>query len=134
MGEGSACAVRSANLIRAAHFDEVAQLSALDEPDGTLIRETTERLAGGASGDTGTAGERVDRKTDARLSFEEGVAEEMGVDSAIDMVEAKGGDENVFKLLPEECTVELFVVHGGVQEAGRHTEPKKRRGKPGATR
>jgi hypothetical protein len=39
------------------------------------------------------------------------VAKEKRVDGAVDVGEAKAGDENVFELFPEKCGVEIFVGH-----------------------
>lgn len=114
LGRGSAHPVWSANLIGARHFDVVTEAGALEQADGALVGEATEYLAGGTVADASTASKRVDGETEARLAFDEGVTKKVGVDGALDMREAKSGNEMIFELLPEKCGVEWFVVHGGV--------------------
>jgi len=36
----------------------------------------------------------------------------MGVDHALDKIEAQTGDEDVFELFPDESSVGFFVFHG----------------------
>ena len=89
----------------------MAGSGAVDEAEGAFVHEAMEGEADGGVREAGAGGEPGDGKADARLAFEKGVAEEMGVDGAIDVVEAESGDENVLELLPEKCAVEWFVVH-----------------------
>lgn len=90
----------------------MAVSGALEQTKYAFGDETTNRAAGGRSGEADSAGKPVHGNAEARLTFEEGVAQKKRVDGAIDMGEAKGGSENVFQVFPENCGVEFFAVHG----------------------
>lgn len=109
---------RGANQVRVKDFDQVTVPGALDQTDDALGDKATDGAARGGGGEEGSAGKPVDGETEARLAFKKRVADEVRVDGALDDGEAKAGNENVFKLLPEKQGIEFLVVHGGVLMAG----------------
>lgn len=85
---------------------------AFDQTQDAFGDEATNRAASGSSGKAHGAGEPVHGDAEARATFEECVAEEKRVDGAVGVAEAKGRDENVFEVFPEDGGVEFFVGHG----------------------
>jgi len=94
------------------HFDEVAVTIALNEAQSAQCQEAAEGFAGRAGGEADAAGEPPNGKVEAGFSFEAGVAQEIGIDRAVEYGQAQPGDERVFHLLPDFGGIEGgFVFH-----------------------
>jgi len=117
-GIARACATREGgwfaagrNLGGQEHFDEVAVTIALNQAQSAQYQEAAEGLASRSGGEADAASEPSNRKVEAGFSFEAGVAQEIGIDRAVEHGEAELRDENVFHLLPDFCSVGCFVFH-----------------------
>jgi hypothetical protein len=91
-----------ADLLRQAHLDEMAGLAAFEQAQSAQLIETADGLAHRSIGKTQVAGDRHHRKVQAELAYDERVAQEIGVDSAVPDGQAETWGENIFKLHPEE--------------------------------
>jgi hypothetical protein len=104
-------------LSREAHVNNVARFSALDQAQGTARDEAAHGPAHGVVGETGTASEPEDGKTEAKLSFEAAVTKKMRIDGAVSGGQAQTKRE-VLELFPDMCGVGFFGFHGLASRAG----------------
>jgi hypothetical protein len=91
---------------------QMASLGALNQAESTAVEEAPKSGTSSAGGDADTIGEPQQGETDAALPFQAGVAEQEGVDGAVDGVEAEIRDEMVIELFPHECGVGCHAFHG----------------------
>jgi hypothetical protein len=98
-----------ANLVRQADLDEMTSFGAFDQAQSAESHEAADGFASRSTGDADGASEPLNGEAEAQLSFEATVAQEMGIDGAVEHGEAQLRDENVFHLLPD-----LSSVGGGV--------------------
>jgi hypothetical protein len=92
------------------HFDEVAVTVALHQAQSAEGQEAAEGFASRSGGEADAAGEPLNGKVEAGFSFEAGVAQEIGIDRAVEYGQAQPGDERVFHLLPDFGSVEGGVA------------------------
>ncbi len=114
-GQGGGRAIvfaKRADMLRQAHFDEMAGFAAFEQAQSAQLIEAAYGLAHRAIGETQSVGYGHHREVQATLADEKRMAQEIGVDRAVPNGEAETRDENVFKLDPEEFGVEFFVWHG----------------------
>ena len=125
-GEGRAIFVQpdGVDIFGPTHFDEMAGFAAFEETQSAELIKAADRLAHGSIGETELGGDRHYRKLQAELADHERVAEQMGIDGAIENGQAETGGEDVFKLHPEETGIEFFRVH--VRSLQREIECEKR--------
>src|SRR5438445_6508099 len=69
-------------------------------------------VADGCARKSEIAGQPDHGKTQAALPFEEAMAQQMGIDGALNDREPQPWRENIFKLFPHLYSIELFVFHG----------------------
>jgi hypothetical protein len=119
-GIACACATREGgwfaaggNLGGQEHFDEVAVTIALNKAQSAQCQEATEGFAGRSGGEADAAGEPPNGKVEAGFSFEAGVAQEIGIDRAVEYGQAQPWDKRVFHLLPDFGSV-VGRAGGGV--------------------
>src|SRR6266851_853954 len=112
-GLGGAIFVRAdgADLLGQAHLHEVAGFAAFKQAQSPQLIEPAHRLAHRSVGQTEIASDGQNRKMQAELAYDEGMAQEIGVDGAVPDGQAETRGENIFKLHPEEFCVEYFVWH-----------------------
>ena len=114
------------NLRGQEHFDEVSVTVALNQAQSAECQEAAEGFASRSGGEADAAGEPLNRKVEAGFSFEAGVAQEIGIDRAVEYGQAEPRDERVFHLLPDfgrvggrvGSGVGHFGFHGQVPEEG----------------
>ncbi len=94
-----------ADLLGQTHLDEMASLAAFEQAQSSQLIEAAHRLAHRPVGQTEIAGYRHNRKVQAELADDEGMAQEIGVDGAVPDGQAKTRGENIFKLYPEQFGV-----------------------------
>ena len=111
LGVGRCGGSGSENLRGQAHFHGVAHLAALDETQRAAIEKAADGEPRGGGRETRTASEPSDGEADGGLAFEATVAQEMGVDGAVDDGKGEARDEEVFELLPDQDGVEFGVFH-----------------------
>ena len=100
-----------ANLVGQADLDEMTGLGAFDQAQSAEGEEAADGFAGRSTGNADSAGEPLNGEAEAQLPFETAMAQEMGIDGAVEYGEAELRDENVFHLLPDFGSVECFVFH-----------------------
>src|SRR6202048_2339902 len=74
-------------------------------------------------GKTQFGGYRHYRKLQAELAYNERMAEQMGIDGAIENGQAETRSENILKLHPEESGVQFFGFHGRILEKRKRCLP-----------
>lgn len=117
-GIACACATREGgwfaagrNLGGQEHLDEVAVTIALNEAQSAQCQEAAEGFAGWSGGEADAAGEPLNGKVEAGFSFEAGVAQEIGIDRAVEYGQAQPRDKRVFHLLPDFGSVGGGIGH-----------------------
>jgi hypothetical protein len=90
----------------------VAGFAAFDQTQRAPINKTTHGGPSGPGRETDTACEPSQGKVKARLPFQAAVPEKIGVDGAVDDVQAESWHQQVFELFPHVCDVGHFVLHG----------------------
>src|SRR6266852_5007955 len=110
-GLGGAILARAdgADLLGQAHLDNVAGFAAFEQAQSAELIEAAHRLAHRSVGQAQIAGYRHNRKVQAELAYDEGMAQEIGVDGTVPNGQAETRGENIFKLHPEEFGVQSFV-------------------------
>src|SRR5947207_1379171 len=83
----------TSNLVWKQDFEMVTSLGAVKQPQGSTVQQATHGGPSGAEGDTDAAGEPSQRKAETRLAFQATVAQEIGVDGAVDDVEGEARNE-----------------------------------------
>src|SRR6266851_4638962 len=116
-GLGGAIFVRAdgADLLGQAHLHEVAGFAAFKQAQSPQLIEPAHRLAHRSVGQTEIASDGQNRKMQAELAYDEGMAQEIGVDGAVPDGQAETRGENIFKLHPEEFGVQFFWFHDLIQ-------------------
>jgi hypothetical protein len=109
LGGNRADGAGGANLVRQADLDEMTSLGAFDQAQSAEGQEAADGFAGRSTGNADSAGEPLNGEAEPQLPFETAMAQEMGIDGAVEYGEAQPRDENVFHLLPD-----LSCVGGGV--------------------
>src|SRR5579859_3512943 len=107
------------DLLGQAHLDEVAGFAAFEQAQSAQLIEAANRLAHWSVGKTEIAGYVHNRKVQAELADDEGMAQQVGIDSAVPDGEAETRGEHIFKLHPEEFDVHFFGLHVFVLARGR---------------
>src|SRR6266852_6783276 len=138
-GLGGAILARAdgADLLGQAHLDNVAGFAAFEQAQSAQLIEAAHRLAHRSVGQAQIAGYRHNRKVQAELAYDEGMAQEIGVDGTVPNGQAETRGENILKLHPEEFGVWFFVWHWfrswkrslRVEELKSARVDKKRKGK-----
>ena len=103
---------RSRNFIRQADLDGMAGSRALDQAQSPLGDQAANGSAHGSLRDMRAVGEPAKGKAKLGLAFEAAMPEEMGIDDAVDKIEAQAGHEIIFELFPDEVRIGFFVLHG----------------------
>jgi hypothetical protein len=104
------------DILGQAHFDEMAGLAAFEQAQSAELIEPAHGLAHRSIGKTQFGGYRHYRKLQAELADHERMAQQMGIDSAIENRQAETRDENILKLHPEESGVQYFGFHVQILE------------------
>lgn len=95
---------------------------ALNQAQSAQCQEAAEGFASRSGGEADAAGEPLNGKVEAGFSFEAGVAQEIGIDRAVEYGQAEPRDKRVFHLLPDFGSVGRgvghFGFHGQVPEEG----------------
>src|SRR5216684_3711322 len=107
-GLGGAILARAdgADLLGQAHLDNVAGFAAFEQAQSSELIEAAHRLAHRSVGQTEIAGYGHNRKVQAELAYDEGMAQQIRVDGAVPDGQAETRGENIFKLHPEEFGVQ----------------------------
>jgi hypothetical protein len=90
-------------------------LGAFDQAQSAEGQKAADGFAGRSTGDADGTGEPLNGEAEPQLSFQATVAQEMGIDGAVEHREAQSRGENIFHLLPD-----LGCVGGGVGCFGFH--------------
>src|SRR5712664_67338 len=108
---GSAIFARAdcADLLGQAHLDEVAGFAAFEQAQSAQLIEAADGLAHGSVGKPQIAGYRQNRKVQAELAYDEGMAQQIRIDGTVPNGQSETRRENIFKLDPEEFGVQFFV-------------------------
>jgi hypothetical protein len=105
-----------ADILGQAHFDEMAGLAAFEQAQSPKLIQAAHRLTHRSIGKTQFGGYRHYRELQAELANNERMAEQMGIDGAIENGQAETRCENIFKLHPEESGVQFFGIHVQILE------------------
>jgi len=98
-----------ADLLGQAHLHEVAGFAAFEQAQSPQLIEPAHRLAHRPVGQTEMASDGQNRKVQAELAYHERMAQQIGIDGAVENGQAETRGENIFKLHPEEFGVGFFV-------------------------
>lgn len=101
LGRNSAAGASGANFFGEADLDEMTGFGTFDQTQSAEGREAADGFAGRSTGNADSAGEPLNGEAEPQLRFETAVAQEMGIDGAVEHREAQLRDENVFHLLPD---------------------------------
>jgi len=91
----------------------VTKFGAAQQTQGTAIQKTPKSRAGGAIGNTDPAGEPGHGKAKTPLPFQVAVAEEIGIDGAVDDVEFEARNERVVDVFPHHDRIDFSCFHVG---------------------
>src|SRR5258708_38599944 len=94
----------------------MAGLAAVKQAQSTKLVQAAHRLAHRSIGKTQFGGYRHYRKLQAELAYNERMAEQMGIDGAIENGQAETRGENILELHPEESGVQFFKIHAQILE------------------
>src|SRR5258707_5214406 len=94
----------------------MAGLAAFEQAQSPKLVQAAHRLAHRSIGKTQFGGYRHYRKLQAELADHERMAEQMGIDGAIENGQAETRGENILKLHPEEFGVHFFGFHWRILE------------------
>jgi len=86
----------------------VTEFGAAEQTQGTAIQKTPKRRAGGAIGNTDSAGQPRHGKAKMTLPFQAAVAEEIGIDGTVDDVEFEARNEQVVDVFPHHDHIDFF--------------------------
>jgi hypothetical protein len=100
------------NFIWQADLDGMASSRALDQAQSPLGDQAAYSSAHGSLREMGAVGEPAKGKAKLGLAFETAMPEEMGIDDAVDKIEAQARHEIIFELFPDEFRIRFFVFHG----------------------
>jgi hypothetical protein len=103
--------VRSAKLLWQANVHHVADVAAFDQAQSSDVDQAAHRLPRASAGNAQIVGQPDNRKAQAKLALEAGVAQEMGVDRTVEDRKFEAGRENVFQLFPHFDTIEFLGFH-----------------------
>ena len=98
------------NLIWQAHLNYMAGIAALDDPQSAIGGEPAHRVTHRHRCQPDIARQPHHREAKALFPFEAAVPQEMRIDSALNDRQAQPGDDLIFQLFPDKCSV-WFVFH-----------------------
>jgi hypothetical protein len=94
----------------------MAAFAAFEQAQSPKLIQAAHGLAHRSIGKTQFGGYRHYRKLQAELAYNERMAQEIGVDGAIENGQAETRGENILKLHPEESGVQFFGFHVRILE------------------
>lgn len=99
------------NLVRQAHVDDVAPLTAFEQLQCAFTNEAAESLAHQVVTKAKIAGQPAYGKTKAGFAFQAGLPKKVGIDGALLWREMQARGQEVLELFPDKCGIGLFGVH-----------------------
>ncbi|HTT33612.1 MAG TPA: hypothetical protein VMH48_08420 [Methylomirabilota bacterium] len=103
--------VHGADLVRQANVDHMTDVAALDQAQSSDVHQAADSQAHAPACNAHILSEPDNRKAQTELAFQEAVAEEMRIDSAVEDREFETRGSKVFQLFPHFDTVEFLGVH-----------------------